>query len=283
MKKVLPFKIPKTSIDTLIFQEDKEAVFYNKLHEHEEIQMSLILAGDGNLIVGDTVTHYKPGDILIFGSRVPHVLKSAPNLEKSHMISIFFTKNSFGEGFFGLSEFDDLSKFFNELPFGIKIASEKEELKELFLMFQNNEQRLDRFILFLKILKLLGLAKRKTLSSTVIKKNYTDDQGKRMAVVFELVMNNFYRDINLSEVSNAANMTSNAFCRYFKQRTNKTFFQFLTEVRIQNACNILSKDREITIAEAAFVSGFKNLSHFNRKFKNIKGLTPSQFKKNLNY
>jgi len=91
----------------------------------------------------------------------------------------------------------------------------------------------------------------------------------------------FYRDITLEEVAKKANMTKNAFCRYFKKRTNKTFFEFLTEIRIENSCLLLSKEPDISIAEASYKSGFKNLSHFNRKFKKIKKNTPTEFRKNL--
>ncbi len=279
--RVLPFKIPKTSGDTLIIQEDKELVFYDKLHQHEEIQLSLIVSGEGSLIVGDTITNYKVGDVLAFGSQVPHVLKSSPSDTKSYMISIFFTKQSFGHGFFELSEFQDISNFFADLPLGVAALTLKEELKEQFFAIKNNKHRLDRFMIFIRILKLFNEAETTTISSSITRRNYTDDEGKRMAGVFQLVMNGFYSDISLQEVSDIANMTPNAFCRYFKQRTNKTFFQFLTEVRIENACQVISKNRDITIAEASYSSGFKNLSNFNRKFKKIKGVTPSEFRKNV--
>ena len=64
--KVLPFQIPKPEHDALVFQEDKEYVFYDKLHQHDEIQVSLIIEGEGTLIVGDTINDYLPGDILVF-------------------------------------------------------------------------------------------------------------------------------------------------------------------------------------------------------------------------
>ncbi len=278
--KILPFKIPKSTADTLIVQEDEGVAFYDAFHQHEEIQISWIVSGEGSLIVGDTITRYRPDDILIFGSHVPHVLKSSVSSSISYMISIFFTKESFGEGFFDLSEFEDLSGFFNRSVYGIRIVSEKEELKECFLEIHKKKNRLDRLIVFLQILKILSRAEGETISTSVSKKNYSDNEGQRMAKVFQLVMNNFYRDITLSEVSGIANMTPNAFCRYFKQRTNKTFFQFLTEVRIESCCNLLSKNQEISIAEVSYSSGFKNLSNFNRKFKKIKGVTPSEYRKN---
>ncbi|WP_103069498.1 AraC family transcriptional regulator [Aquimarina sediminis] len=279
--KVLPFKIPKTSTDTLIVQEDKGTMFYDTLHQHEEIQMSLIVSGEGSLIVGDTITNYKPGDILVFGSQVPHVLKSISSTLDSYMISIFFTKKSFGESFFELAEFNETTNFFNSLSYGVKALSKREELKDQFLEIQKKKYRLDRFIIFLQILKLFGNSDIETISTSITRKNYTDNEGKRMANVFQFVMNNFYRDMSLQEISDVASMTPNAFCRYFKQRTNKTFFQFLTEVRIENSCRILSKEPDVSITEASYSSGFKNLSNFNRKFKSIKGITPSKFRKNL--
>jgi hypothetical protein len=63
--KVLPFKIPKPEQDALIYQEDVGVSFYDKLHQHEEIQLSLIVEGEGTLIVGDAINYYKKGDILI--------------------------------------------------------------------------------------------------------------------------------------------------------------------------------------------------------------------------
>ncbi len=59
--KVLPFKIPKPERDALIYQEDRASVFYDKFHQHEEIQISIILEGKGTLIVGDTINYYNEG------------------------------------------------------------------------------------------------------------------------------------------------------------------------------------------------------------------------------
>ena len=108
--KVLPFKIPKSGNNALILQEDLEPLFYDKLHQHPEIQMSYILSGTGTLLVGDTVSRFNPGDVLIFGGNLPHVFRSDPNPEGlSHMLTIFFNRESFGAPFFEteeLKEFD---------------------------------------------------------------------------------------------------------------------------------------------------------------------------------
>jgi AraC-like DNA-binding protein len=99
-----------------------------------------------------------------------------------------------------------------------------------------------------------------------------------MSAVFEYTMINFGSDISLSQIANVATMTTNAFCKYFKQRTNKTYVQFLNEVRIENACRLLQKKTDRSINEIANLSGFNNISNFNRKFKVIKKMSPSTFK-----
>ncbi|WP_337994843.1 helix-turn-helix domain-containing protein [Polaribacter ponticola] len=73
-------------------------------------------------------------------------------------------------------------------------------------------------------------------------------------------------------------MTKNAFCKYFKKRTNKTYISFLTELRIENACKLLNSNKDLSIAEIAFKSGFNNISNFNRKFKELKKVTPLKYR-----
>ena len=98
-----------------------------------------------------------------------------------------------------------------------------------------------------------------------------------MSNIMEYTMNNFQKEISLYTIAEISYMTPNAFCRYFKQRTNKTYFQFLIEVRIENACRLL-KNKDLLITEVSEKSGFKNISNFNRKFKDIRGITPSKYR-----
>ena len=108
--KVLPFTIIKPKKDALILQEDKEEVFYSQLHQHEEYQISYIKTGEGSLIVGNTINRYKEDDLFVIGSNLPHVFNSdIGTIKKSHMLTIFFTKESFGNGFFEIEELKQLT------------------------------------------------------------------------------------------------------------------------------------------------------------------------------
>lgn len=281
--KVLPFKIPKTQNIGLIYQEDKAQYFYDKFHQHEEIQLCVIVKGEGTLVVGDTVNKYTSGDVLVIGSNLPHVFKSdASRIEESFMISLFFTRNSFGKGFFLLDDFKELIPFFEKSTSGFRLLENREKVMDVLLRLQQSSN-LNRFIGLLQVLKVLVGSKTVELANFIYPKKYTDNEGKRMRNVMDFTMNNFDKNIDLYEIAEKANMTPNAFCRYFKQRTNKTYFTFLNELRIENACKILISENSLSISEIAYRCGFNNLSNFNRKFKEIKGGSPSKYRKDSGF
>ncbi len=277
--KVLPFKIPKPEGVALVFQEDINILFYDKLHQHEEIQLCIILEGEGTLIVGDKINYYQKGDILVIGSHVPHVFKSEENTNvASHMLSLFFTKTSFGQHFFELEELRELHLFFKRASHGFKITSSKKVMENLFLKL-NNATKLERFILLMELLKIASNASYNSLSSYVYERKYNDIEGKRMQNVFEYTMTHFEKNISLEDIAEVATMTKNAFCKYFKKRTNKTYFRFLNELRIEQACKLLATQKDISVSEISELCGFNNISNFNRQFKAIKQLSPTDFKK----
>ncbi len=276
--KVLPFKIPKPEQDALIYQEDVGVSFYDKLHQHEEIQLSMIVEGEGTLIVGDTINYFKKGDVLIVGSNIPHVFKSdmeaSPN---SKMLTLFFTESSFGDHFFELEELKELKSFFIRSKHGFNTTSNKKKILKLFLALKD-ASKLERFIILLNLLKLISSANYKSLSSFIYEKKFSEVEGKRMQDVFEYTMTNYTQEISLEKISDVANMTKNAFCKYFKKRTNKTYFRFLNELRIEHSCKLIVSNNDLTIAEIAYKSGYKNISNFNRQFKALKKKKPSELR-----
>jgi AraC-like DNA-binding protein len=277
--KILPFKIPKPENVTLYVQHYKGENFYEKLHQHKEFQISIVLKGEGTYIIGDCVGDFKQNDIFVLGENLPHVFKRDTSFVRyTEMITLFFSKNSYGEGFFNLPEFKHFHHFFNNAELGYKVLSNINGIAHLMSKIETLS-KYEQFIAFLDILHLISDAKKQKLSSLINLKKYAGDEGKRMSDIFQYSMNNFHKEVTLHEVSDIANMTPNAFCRYFKQRTNKTFVNFLIDIRIGNACKLLSKKTDLSVTEISYMSGFNNLANFNRKFKALKGITPSEYRK----
>tara|TARA_Y100000815_G_scaffold271600_1_gene298572 strand:- start:14265 stop:15104 length:840 start_codon:yes stop_codon:yes gene_type:complete len=278
--KVFPFKIPKTSNDVLILQEDIEEVFYDKLHQHQEIQISYIVKGQGTLLVGDAVDRYNEGDVLVFGSNLPHVFKSDPIRDSySHMRTVFFDINGFGEQLFKSEEFKELEGFFTLAQAGFKINRPTIKYSDSFNLLWEKE-KLERTLLFFQILNMLNKDEKTLLSSFGKNRQYGANEGERMSRIFHHLMNNFKNDISLREIAEVSALSPTAFCRFFKQRTKKTFSQFLLELRIEHACRLLSKkDSQMPITAIAYDCGFNSISNFNRYFKKIKGISPRNYTK----
>ncbi len=195
----------------------------------------------------------------------------------SHMLTLFFTENAFGPSFFKLEELKECLSFFKRSRHGFKVTSLKKKLKELFFELKD-ASKMSQFILLLEILKILSEVNYKSLSSFIYDKIYSDTEGHRMRDVFEYTMENYQSTISLSTIAEVASMTKNAFCKYFKKRTNKTYVQFLNELRIEHACKLLLTQKDLSVIEIAEQTGFNNLSNFNRQFKTIKYLSPKEFK-----
>ncbi len=274
--KVKPFKILKPNPHSLVVEVYCDTIFYNQLHQHEEIQISYIVGGHGRLIVGDSIHSYVSDDIFVLDSNTPHLFQSTESSTPSHMISVFFTKEGFGEIFSVIPELSEINAYFETSVKGVKIRSTGNDLKQLFLDFPTTHN-LQRFILFLKLIQNLKQTESQPLVSTLPARLLSNAQGQRLQLIFEYLMNHFHSPIKLKQIAGIVHMTPHSFCRFFKQRTNKTFFQFLIELRIENACQLLLFSPMPTIAEISERSGFNSLSHFNRTFKKIKMMTPSEF------
>ena len=274
---VLPFKIPKTINENLIVQVDCDDIFYNKLHQHEEIQIAFIKKGQGELIISDDTHPYSAGDIFVIGSNIPHQFDSIKQMGvSSHMISVFFTKRTFGSYFVEIPELETIHQFFHKSESGFKLLPNNNTVRELMLKIPNAD-KFSRYILFLKIIEKICHCETLNLANFMDSKETSINNGGRMQTVFDYVMNNFHEDITLEQVAELVYMTPNAFCRFFKQRTNKTFFNYLIELRIEHACQLLRNNPDISIAQVSNRCGFNSISNFNRKFKKLKKKTPSNY------
>lgn len=278
--KVQPFQVFKPLNENLIVQVDRSKRFYNTLHQHNEIQLSLIVKGFGKLIVGDSIHQFRDGDFFAIGANCPHLFKTERAQGTVHMISLFFTPDTFGKEFFNLSDLAEIHPFFDFVQDGFQLSSNQQEIENRLLQFPQ-ASKANRVVLFISLLQQLVKADRKSLTSFTYPKEIGNLAGNRMQAVFDYALHNFHNEVRLDVVSNLVHMTPNAFCKFFKKRTNKTFFQFLIELRIEHASQLLKNHEDLSIAEVSESSGFRSISNFNRKFKLHKGSIPSRYRRLL--
>jgi AraC-like DNA-binding protein len=280
--KVVPFQIPKGTEEAFRVQVDDLPHLYNHLHQHPEIQLTLIKESNGTLIAGDYVGPFHAGDVFVIGGNQPHVFRNDEKFfkkrSKAVAITIFFDETTLGDNFWLLEEMKSLQPFLKNSTGGFKITGRKKKLLAEKLLSIVNAKGIERLIIFLEILKLLASRKEMhPLAKPVLQRNIKSYDGSRLNKVIEFTFKEFQRPIRLKEVAGLANLTPEAFCKYFKTRTRKTYINFLNEIRVNHACRLLTEDK--SISGICYDCGFMNLSNFNRIFKKIKQVSPGEWRK----
>jgi AraC-like DNA-binding protein len=139
------------------------------------------------------------------------------------------------------------------------------------------EPGMKRLIHLLTMLNILSDSREYNMLSSQGATGIHVNDSERIDRVYQYVMHNFTDPITLEDVSGILHMGTSTFCRFFKKRTRKNFMLFLNEIRIGHACKMLI-EAEQSITEICYMSGFNNISYFNRQFKSIKRMTPQAFR-----
>ena len=100
---------------------------------------------------------------------------------------------------------------------------------------------------------------------------------KQLQPVFKYISEYYSESLRLSQLSDLVFLSREQFCRLFKKTTGLTPFEYLNRFRIQKSCEYLAKT-DFKIAEIAILSGFNNISYFNRVFKKYRELSPGDYR-----
>ncbi len=280
--KVLPFKIPYSEERSFRIQTDELSHFYDRFHHHQEFQITLIEKSHGILLIGNSVSNFQEGDLFLIGANVPHSFRNHDSFYKSKKLeakstSIFFNKTSLGDGFFKIPELKKLSDFLKETDKGVRIKKMDNELIRNKIIAINSKQGLQRVLSLLEILDLFSNSSAlEYLSNIGFSMNPRNEESKKLEAIFQYITDHYQQTIRLEEVAAIANLSTSAFCRFFKTRTRKTFSKFVNEFRVSVACKQLMSG-DYNISETCYQVGFSNLSNFNRQFKEITGYAPSRY------
>lgn len=282
----LYFKIPRLKEESVRVEYWDLNFFFDPIHFHEECQLTYILEGDGQIFIGETITEFSKGEAFIIGKNIPHVLRNYenyynnPNLH-ARAISVFFSYDTLMKIFEVVPEAKSIERLLKYAAYGIKmngkIAGKVYKSVEKLL----NLKKFDRVLELMRILNIISKAHDLSLiSTTSIPLHSVSEDNQKINKIFEYVMTHFHDKIALNEVAARVNMSPTAFCRFFKQRTLKTFSNFLIEVRIGNACKMLAEGNYNT-TQCCFSSGYNNVSNFHRHFRRVTGMTPSEYKQKI--
>ena len=287
--KAVAAKIPEVLETDLFGIRVTELPFFStEFHFHRECQMVYVMESEGKRIVGDSVEVFESEEIILLGSDIPHVwyndkryFEHEKHEVHARSIALFFHPEKILTALAQFTPTNKLESVLKKASRGMKFSSRtKQQLKRLLLDI-SREEDITRFATFIKILEVISnTSDFELLASEGYFNNYQAKDTDRIDKVFRYVFSHFSEEIHLDRVASLVNMNKQAFCRYFKTRTQKTFTSFVNEVRIGHVCRVLA-DGEMPIAGLAYQCGFNSLSNFNKFFKAIKGITPREYLKML--
>jgi YesN/AraC family two-component response regulator len=282
--KVVQFTIPVSKENTIVVQEDILPYYYNHLHRHREVQIEWVVEGSGMLIAGNYMQRFEAGDVYIISANQSHIFKNDesyfdPEQKKQvHSVSIFFNPNHFLVNILNLPEMASLKKFVDGLHNGFQIPESSAETIKRTISEVMHHKESQRVASFINLLHLFSTARNmKPLATNNSEQIISDVEGIRMDQIFQYLVTNYKNHISLTEISEVANLTPQAFCRYFKKHTDKTFVSFLNEVRVNEACKIIVSGKFDSFSDISYQTGFDNVTNFNRVFKKMMGKSPREY------
>ncbi len=276
-------KIEPVFGNSFTIREFNKVELFNKpfWHFHPEYEIVYISNGKGKRHIGDHISFFGDGDLIFLGPNLPHFGFTEEVHEQHHEIVVQMREDFLGPDFLQKPELSKVQQLFERARQGISFSGETKHQVGKRLEKMLTLSGMERLLELLGVLHQLSRSgDYELLNAASFALEVGSKDQYRLESVYVFVEHNFQRSIPLEEIAAKVNMTVPAFCRYFKKLTRKTFTQFVNEFRIANACRLLSDDH-LSISAVSFESGFNNISHFNKQFKNITGVSPRDYRNNL--
>lgn len=255
-------------------------------HYHPEFEIVAITSGTGSRFVGNSVTPFSPGEIVLIGANVPHFhLSDSIYYENNDLYCssevIQFNASVFPMNYQQLPEFERINKLLEKSSRGLLFHD------ELLLTYIRNRllefellDGLTRLVELYRILDMLSRTDNVSFLSIGEADNAYQELASNLPVykAYQFLSNNFRSQITLDDVAKFAGQNPSSLCRNFKKSTGKSIFECLMAIRIDFAYKLLT-NTYFNVIQIAYECGFNNISHFNHKFKELTGITPIEYRK----
>jgi AraC-like DNA-binding protein len=263
-----------------VFQDTLEKISW---HYHNNYELSFITEGKGKRIVGDSLEGFQPGDLVFLGPGLPHVWiaekEPHPSNRSLEMVYMQFDSRILPAQLLSLPGMDNPGRAIGLAERGLVVEGQSlNEVSEIMLQMPYLGQ-LERLLSFFRIMDIIGKIKEPLfLASREYILTRLKPSNRRIETIHNYLMNNFGNEIRLRDLAELVNMAEGSLCRFFRMNTGMTLFEYINRIKIDLSCKLLM-DKDLPVIEVCMESGFHNLSHFNKQFRDITGMTPSLYRK----
>ena len=258
------------------YRQFRQTAFDFSWHLHTELELTLITHGTGTRIVGTSIESYRPRDLVLIGPGVPHAYVSTPGTNRHEAIVVQFRRDFLGRDFFDRPEFAAVTRLFDAAAGAVVFDAAADligELQDLATLAPA-----DRTLALVSLLmRLAADGRARHIASESALGTLSQPARRRADAVCSFLQSAYARPVRLAEVAAVAHMSPPALSRFFRHAIGRTVTEYVTELRIAAACQLLS-DSDLPVAAIAARCGYDNLSNFNRRFRLLKGMTPREYR-----
>lgn len=253
-------------------------------HFHPEVELILMEQSRGTRYVADSIEPYAPGDLVLIGPNVPHVFvrdrREAEAGKPASSIVLQFRLDFMGEEFFAKPEMHEVQQLIAAASHGLHYGRSTVRWVAPQLRRMLTLQGASRLMALLDLLVRLVQAPARPLATGAFRQPVRTEDFARLGRVLDYANAHLHEEISMTTVAKLVSLSPTSFSRWFSKATGKPFVQFLTDIRLAHAYRALSEtDKPIT--EIAFDCGFNSVSHFINRFRQMRGMSPREFRQRV--
>lgn len=279
-------KVPITQQNSFSIRRDIQPNFRGIWHYHPELELHYIIRGEGVRFIGNKITNFQAGEIVLLGENLPHCwrckeeyFENNPDLNVEAIV-VHFLPEFLGTHLLNLPEAFQLPKLFERAKSGLSVKPHLRQKVASLMEDTLNAASLTRIISLMTILEILTHEENTDFITNNPQSFVTSTESEtvRLKKIYTYTLANYKNEISLEDIASISNLSVTSFCRYFKLMTKKTYYDFLTEIRISHAYRMLIEDK-LPTEVICFECGFNNVSNFYRHFKKVTKMTPMAYKR----
>ncbi len=265
--------------DSFLAERRKNPYFGSNWHYHDEFELLYIIKGSGVRVVGDHMSQFAEKQLVLIGSNLPHLFRNEEDdTSEVDYIVIKFLNHLNGISLFQIPELKLINQLLKHSARGILFNLDTQDKVKRKLIRLSKSNGPIKIINLIEILTVLAEQNDfEYLASESFNIGLISKDRERTQIVIDYITQMYDQDIKLEDLASLSNMTTNSFCRFFKENTGNTAFNFLREFRINKACQLLINTDQ-KISQICYSTGFNSVSTFNRIFKVIKSVSASDFR-----
>lgn len=276
----IPYELPEVENHSFFFIDQRiETWMEAKLHRHDAWELYYVVHGQGNRTAGDTLQPFAAGDVALIPPAMLHRWEYTPDsADKNGCVRYLMV--AFGHSLIerSMHVFPELRNRLMGLSFptdALQFGAQSSHIIRTTLSKMNRMDDLSRLCEMFRLLPVIFTSSDHTLAGKPIR---IERDVRRMQQISTYVMTHYVHPISLNDIAAEMGMNRSAFCSYFKRCKGMTFSQFVTQYRLNTACELLKHSHK-QVSEICYMTGFNDLSHFDRIFKTNIGMSPTKYRK----